>query len=428
MDWRETAVAARAAGRALAGLPSAARVEALTRLAMALEDRADEILSANAEDVAAAQRAVAEGRLAAALAARLGLSRAKLTNLAEGLRAIAGQAEPLGRVLRRTELAPGLVLRQESAPLGLLLVIFEARPDALPQLVGLALRSGNALILKGGSEAGASNRALMAVVHEALAGLVPAAAFTLVEGREPVAALLALDDLIDLVIPRGSGELVRSIQARTRIPVLGHAEGVCHVYVDRSADLARAIAIVLDAKTDYPAACNAMETLLLHSSWLDHRGRALIAALQAAGVRLVGDARAAVGFGLPETTDFRVEYSDLAASVAIVDDVGVAIDHIHRFGSGHTEAVVAEDAAIAERFLAEVDSACVFHNASTRFADGFRFGLGAEVGISTSRIHARGPVGVDGLLTTRWKLVGAGDTVAPFSKGERVFSHRSLAE
>lgn len=427
MDVRAVATSARAAGRALAGLDSAARVSALRRLADALLAQAPTILAANAADVEEAEVEVREGRLSAALAARLKLSPAKLATLAEGLRAIADQPEPLGRVLRRTELAPGLELRQETAPLGLLLVIFEARPDALPQLVGLALRSGNGLILKGGKEASRSNQALMAVIHEALQGLIAPAAFTLVEGREAVTALLALDDLIDLVIPRGSGELVRSIQSQTRIPVLGHAEGVCHVFVDAAAELAEAIPVVLDAKTDYPAACNAMETLLLHRAWLDARGETLIAALRAAGVRLLGDAEAAATFGLEPTAAFDVEHGDLTATVVIVDDVDAAIAHIHRYGSGHTESILTADPQAARRFLDRVDSACVFHNASTRFADGFRFGLGAEVGISTARIHARGPVGVEGLLTTRWKLEGQGDTVGPFSRGERRFSHRSLA-
>ncbi len=426
MNATEQAVAARAASRTLAGLTSEDRARALRRVADALSARQDEILAENAVDVAASAEAVASGTLSQALADRLALSPRKLATLAEGLRTLADSDEPLGRVLRRTEIAPGLSLWQETCPIGVLLVIFESRPDALVQIAGLALRSGNGLLLKGGREATRSNRILHAVLVEAIAPEVPAASIGLVEGRAEVAELLALDGVIDLVIPRGSSDLVRYVQQHTRIPVLGHAEGICHVFVDAGADPDKAMAIVRDAKCDYPAACNAMETLLLHHAIADELGRRLLDALRADGVALFGGPRAAAAFGLPEAPDLHHEYGDLAATVEIVDDVHAAIDHVHRYGSAHTDAIVTEDAAAARAFLDGVDSACVFHNASTRFADGYRFGLGAEVGISTGRIHARGPVGVEGLLTTRWKLVGHGDTVGPFSRGERSYTHRPL--
>ena len=415
---------ARAASRSVQSLAGVDRSDALRRMARALLDREQEILAANALDVQEAAVRVEAGSLSSSLAARLQLTPGKLSVLSEGLRSLADAEDPLGRVLRHTLLSEGLELTQESVALGVVLVIFESRPDVLPQLAGLALKSGNGLLLKGGKEAVRSNRVLHRVLVEALEPDLPGGLLGLVETREAVADLLVLDDCIDLVVPRGSGEMVRAIQQGTRIPVLGHADGICHVFVDRAADPARAASILVDSKTDYPAACNAMETLLVHAEYggaLD-----LLKALRGAGVELVGGPRAAPTVGLPPAASLAVEYGELTACVEIVESLEAAVDHIHAHGSGHTDCIVTEDGAAAARFLNGVDSACVFHNASTRFADGFRFGLGAEVGISTARIHARGPVGVDGLLTTRWRLVGQGDTVAPFTSGERTFEHVSL--
>ena len=426
MTLRATAEAARAAGRQLVRLPSARRTALLHRVADTLDQNRARIAEANAADVAAAATLVEAGTLSQALADRLPLPDHKLDALVAGIHAIADQAEPLGRVLRETALGEGLTLEQVSAPIGALLVIFESRPDALPQIAALALRSGNAVLLKGGREAHHSNRVLADLIGAAVAPDVPAEVVTLVEGREAVSALLELDDVLDLVIPRGSGALVRHIQQNTRIPVLGHAEGVCHLYVAAGADEGMAAEIAVDAKTDYPAACNALETLLVDASVAVGAGAAAVRALQSAGVRLHGDARSAHLYGISADADFRTEYGDLACSVAIVDDLGAAIDHIHRFGSGHTESILTEDPALAARFLDEVDSACVFHNASTRFADGYRFGLGAEVGISTGRIHARGPVGVEGLLTTRWRMRGGGHTVGAIKRGDWAFDWKPL--
>lgn len=424
---KQQAIAAREAGRTLSGLSSATRAAVLRRVAAALTENAAEILRENAMDVADAADAVARGEMTTALAARLKLDERKLAKLADGVRDVANQEEPLGKVLSRTELADGLMLQLESAPMGVVMVIFESRPDALPQVASLALRSGNGLLLKGGKEAARSNRVLHRVITQALEPEVPSTCIALVESREEVASLLALDDVIDLVIPRGGNALVSYIQRNTRIPVLGHADGICHVYVDAGADMEKAVRIVVDSKVDYPAACNAMETLLVHEALVgDGRAQVLLDALTAAGVRLEGGPRAAQELGLPLTADLHKEWGDLEATVEIVSDLDAAIEHIHTYGSAHTDCVVTEDSACAESFLARVDSACVFHNASTRFADGYRFGLGAEVGISTSRIHARGPVGVEGLLTTRYKLRGQGDTVGPFSAGEREFTHKRL--
>ena len=427
MDTRNQAQLARQGGRKLQALSSPERSELLHKVAAALTTHADSILEVNALDVADGAQAVAEGRLSESLAARLQLSRTKLEALSTGIHAIAAMDEPIGRILRRTELASGLELRQISSPLGVLLVIFEARPDALPQVAALALRSGNGLLLKGGSEASRSNLLLHRIISEAIGTMIPATTIGLVESREQVADLLKLDDVIDLVIPRGSSSMVRHIQSNTKIPVLGHAEGVCHIYVDQSADLEQALPVILDAKTDYPAACNAMESLLLHKSTLDDgRAQAILGALAKAKVAVYGGPKAHKCLGIEPALNLSHEYSDLATTVEIVDDLDQAIEHIHTHGSGHTEAILTTDPAAAERFLSSVDSACVFHNASTRFADGFRFGLGAEVGISTSPIHARGPVGVEGLLTTRWQLRGHGDTAAAFGSGERSFTHRVL--
>ncbi|KAG2454808.1 hypothetical protein HYH02_000640 [Chlamydomonas schloesseri] len=418
---RDMAVRARTASRQLQALSSEERSKLLLKVAEALLAAQDDILKANAQDVKEAQ-----GKISESLMQRLVLKPAKIAQLAEGIRAIAAQEEPLGRLLRKVEVAEGLILDKVTVPIGVLLVIFEARPDALPQIASLAIRSGNGLLLKGGKEATHSNAALHRVIVEAL-GPLGADLIALVTSREEIESLLALDDVVDLVIPRGSNALVSHIKRNTRIPVLGHADGICHVYVDAAADLDSAIKIVLDAKTDYPAACNAVEKVLIHKDWVDKGGvKAIYEALHKAGVTVhAGDAVKPLLPELPPPPAPRYEYSALAVTLELVDNMDVAIDHIHKYGSAHTDCIVTTDGARAEAFLRGVDSACVFHNASTRFADGFRFGLGAEVGISTSRIHARGPVGVEGLLTTKWVLRGEGHVVAK-DQGVR-FTHRVLA-
>ncbi len=421
----EAARRAREAQRSLGSVDGKDRSRLLRGLASILEERRAELLEANRRDLeAAAAEAVPDP-----LVQRLSLSPGKLETLAKGVLQLAGMPDPVGRVLSRTLLDHRLELRKVTSPLGVLLVIFESRPDAVVQIGSLALRAGNAVLLKGGSEARHSNRALVDCLREALsaAGL-PRDSVVGIEGREAVSRLLDCDREIDLVIPRGSGALVRSIQESTRIPVLGHAEGICHVYLDRAADLAKAERIVVDAKCDYPAACNAAETLLVHRDLLQQLGP-LAEALRRRGVELRADeaVQAAVSGCRPaEPADWDTEHGALVLGVRAVADLDEAIRHIHEHGSGHTEAIVTEDRSAADRFLREIDSASVFWNASTRFADGFRYGLGAEVGISTSRIHARGPVGVDGLLTTRWLLAGDGQAAGDYGPGGRSFLHRSL--
>ena len=426
MTLRDTALQAKAASRRLATLSSDAKNAALEAIAAALEAGADRIREANDADLAESR---ASG-LAAPLLKRLSFQGHKVADAAAGLRSLRSLPEPVGRVLSRTELDEGLVLTRVTCPLGVIGVIFESRPDALVQISALCLKSGNACLLKGGREALRTNRVLAAIVREAAASAgVPDGWMQLLETRDEVAEMLALDDLVDLVIPRGSNEFVRHIMATSRIPVMGHAAGICHVYVDRAADPAMALAIVEDAKCQYPAVCNACETLLVHADIAPTFLPALAERLAARGVELRGceRTRAIVPACLPATdADWDAEYLDLILSVRVVDSLDEAIAHIHRHGSGHTESIVTADAEAAERFLDEVDSADVFWNASTRFADGFRFGLGAEVGISTSKLHARGPVGLDGLLSTKWLLRGSGQVVAPYADGTRAFTHRPL--
>jgi len=423
--------AARTAGRPLAALSGPARGALLHDLAAALRDpevRAG-LLRANTGDLELAFAAQARGEVDAARVKRLALDAGKLESVAHGLDQLAAAPELLGRADLRRELDDGLVLERVPCPLGVLGVVFEARPDAVPQIGGLALKTGNAAVLKGGREALHSNRAMVAVIHRVLAahGLDPACV-ALLEQREELTALLAQRDLIDLIIARGGKAFVHHVQANTQIPVMGHAEGLCHLYVHASAAPAMAAAIAVDAKCSYPAACNAIETLL----WDAGAGPALdacVAALAAAGVELRGcpETRARHPALRPaDASDWDAEYGALVLALRRVDDLDGALAHIATHGSRHTEAIVADDRAAAERFLAEVDAADVFWNASTRFADGYRFGLGAEVGISTGKLHARGPVGASGLLTYRWLLRGHGQVSADYGPGKRPFTHRDL--
>jgi len=420
------AQAARGASRRLATTPAEIRSEVLLRLATELEQRGTAILAANGEDVRAAT-----GVIDASALERLKLDAAKLDAMAKGVRAVAALPDPLHQVQLRRELDAGLELTRVSCPLGVLCVVFESRPDALIQISALALKSGNAVLLKGGSEARQSNAALLAAVQVALrdAGL-PEAAVQGLPDRAAVAALLQRPDLVDLVIPRGSRELVLSLQATTRIPVLGHADGVCHMFLDAAADAAMAVALVRDAKLQYPSACNAVEIVLIHRQAAARLLPALVADLLPRGVELRGcpSCREFAPAIAPATeADWDAEYGVPILAMRVVADLDEALAHIRAHGSGHTEAIVTEDSAAAARFLAEVDAAGVFHNASTRFADGFRYGFGAEVGISTGRIHARGPVGLEGLLSYRYLLRGSGQRVEDYAgPAARPFTHRDL--
>ena len=401
------------------------RAQALQAMADALAEHAEAIVAANRDDL---ERSASEG-LAPALMARLKLDADKLAGAIDGVRKVAALADPLGQRQLHRELDAGLVLERVSVPLGVVGVIFEARPDAVVQIASLAIRSGNGALLKGGSEARCTNEAVMKALQAGLANSpVSPDALALLTTRQESLALLRLDGLVDLIIPRGSNELVQFIQDNTRIPVLGHADGICHLYVDQAADLAKAVRVAVDSKTQYPAACNAIETLLLHRSIAADFLSAALPVFAAAGVQLRGDAES-VALGVPEAADdedWQTEYLDLILAVKLVSDLSEATDHIRRYGSRHTEVILTEDPATADRFLAAVDSAGVYHNCSSRFADGFRYGFGAEVGISTQTLPPRGPVGLEGLVTYRYRLRGDGHIAADFSSGARQFSHSDL--
>ncbi|MDA0999421.1 MAG: glutamate-5-semialdehyde dehydrogenase [bacterium] len=431
-DIDQICAEARRAALAMAPLDTEARNDALLAMADAIERDAVEILEANAADAAAAGEAVARGEMSGALLKRLVLDPPKVQGMAEGVRAVAALPDPVGRVTYAMLLDEGLILRRVTCPLGVIAAVFESRPDALVQIAALCLKAGNAAILKGGREALHSNRALAALLSAAAAskGSVPAAAVQLVEAREEVDALLGRDDAIDLIIPRGGNDFVRHVKTHSRIPVLGHADGICHLYVDASADLEMAVSLAVDAKTQYAAVCNAIETLLVHEKMAERFLPELAAALRAKGVELRGCARTReiISDVKPaEEADWSTEYLDLILSVRVVDTLDAAIDHINRYGSRHTEAIVTTDDDTARMFLSRVDAASVMWNASTRFADGFRYGFGAEVGISTDKIHARGPVGLEGLVTYKYIVEGDGHRAAEYDgAGARPFLHRPL--
>lgn len=394
------------------------RSGALHEMADAIEARTDEILAANEKDVDEAEELLEAGEYTQALVDRLKLSESKIESIAEMVRSVAGQADPLGKTLSARELDEDLELYKVAVPIGVVGTVFESRPDALVQIAALALKSGNAVILKGGSEALHSNRILFEIIEDATAEAgMPDGWAQHIEAREDVDALLEMDDAIDLLMPRGSSEFVSYIQDNTSIPVLGHTEGICHVYVDDAADLSMAEDIAYDAKVQYPAVCNAVETLLVHEDVAEEFLPAIADRYETADVEMRGDeaTREIVDVNAATDADWETEYGDLIVSIRVVDSLETAIDHVTTHGSKHTESIVTEDADRASTFMRSIDSASVFHNASTRFADGYRFGLGAEVGISTGKIHARGPVGLEGLTTYKYHLEGDGQLVATYA-------------
>jgi len=432
-DVASLAHSAREASRRLALLSDESRKAALLVIADALEANAGRILAANAKDCEAAEKLLSNGEMTQALFSRLRIKDTGISEMAAHVREVARLPDPLGRRLAATELDQGLILHKESCPLGVIAVVFESRPDVVPQIASLALKSGNAVLLKGGVEAAYSNESIVALWKETLRGFpdVPQESIHLLQSRADVMDLLSLQGEVDLLIPRGSKGFVAYIEQHSRIPVLGHGEGICHVYVDRAADLNKAVAITMDSKVQYPAACNSVETLLVHADMATTFLPKVAAELEKANVEVRGCPR--VLALLPEIKlapavekDWSTEYSDLILSVKVVDSLEQALEHIHRHGSKHTECIVTEDQAVAERFLHEVDAAGVFHNASTRFADGYRYGLGAEVGISNGKLHARGPMGIEGLTTYKYKLRGNGHIVSDYSSGVCQFKHKSL--
>jgi glutamate-5-semialdehyde dehydrogenase len=384
------------------------RTAILKDLATALRENAASIFEANQKDLAEAKAA----GIAEPLYKRLVFNEPKLRDVITGIEQIAAMEDPVGRVVQETQLDEELILKKVQTPIGVLAMIYESRPDAGPQIAALSIRTGNAVLLKGGREAGHTNLAIGEVIRAVLDKYGVRDAVQLVSTREEIAELLNMDDLINLVIPRGSNEMVRTIQRSTKIPVLGHADGICHVYIDEFADPDKATRITVDSKAQYPAVCNAAETLLVHAKFPAREK--VFDALRSAGVELRDS-----GFGS--------EYLDLIMNVKIVNSLDEAIDHIHQYGSAHTDTIVTQNGERARRFLNEVDSAGVFWNASTRFADGFRYGFGAEVGVSTNKTHARGPVGVEGLMIYKYQLIGNGHVVATYTgESARPFLHRKL--
>lgn len=407
----------------LASLNSEQRNNALEAIAKALDENRDLLITANQKDL---DRAVEEG-LESPLLKRLKFDNSKIDEVIKGIKDLINQEDLINKVAWTEELAPGLILKKVATPLGVLGIIFESRPDAFVQISSLALKSGNAVLLKGGKEALETNRALETVIKQASkeAGL-PDNWVQNLETRDEVNDLLKLDEYVDLIIPRGSNEFVRYIMDNTSIPVMGHADGICHTYIDKDADLEKALKIAVDGKTQYPAVCNATETILVHENVAkDFLPKLKELFDKEPVVEIKGDeaVRDIIDVEAATDTDWAKEYLDYIVSIKVVPSIEEAINHINTYGSGHTDAIVTENTDSQNEFKQLVDSACVFTNCSTRFSDGYRFGFGAEVGISTNKIHARGPVGIEGLMSYKYTLDGSGDIVADFASGERNFTH-----
>ena len=428
MSLDQVASAAKAASTPLAAARTTDKNRALAQIAKALHENADEVAAANQRDLQEAQ----QNNLAAPLLKRLRFDQARIVEACQGIQSLMRLEDPVGKTQYAMQLDKGLDLYRVTCPIGVVGIVFESRPDALVQISTLCLKSGNAVLLKGGSEAAQTNRVLTGIIAKASAEAgIPDGWIQLLETRQQVTEMLALDRQIDLIIPRGSNAFVRYIMDHTRIPVLGHAEGICHVYVDGAADVEKAIRIVVDSKCQYVAVCNAAETLLVDeriaAAFLPRIKDALVQ--RAVKIRGCDKTRAIIDCQVATEEDWATEYLDYILSIKVVSGVDEAIAHVNRYGSHHTDAIVTENKTLAARFLERVDSADVFWNCSTRFSDGFRYGLGAEVGVSTNKIHARGPVGLEGLVIYKWKLLGDGHVVADYSGASaRPFTHVRLDE
>ena len=419
---------AKIASMELASVKTDIKDKALAEIANAIKRDKGKILAANKKDLDNAGKA----SLSDALLKRLKLDSVKLDEVIAGIKSVARLEDPVGKALSITELDKGLTLHKVTVPIGVIGVIFESRPDALVQIASLCLKSGNAVILKGGSEAENTNKALLDIMKKASEKYLAKGWIQLIETREEVKEILKMDEFIDLLIPRGSNKFVKYIKDNTKIPVLGHSEGICHVYVDKDADLKMAVDISFDAKCQYPAVCNAMETLLVHKAIAKRFLPLMEKKFREADVELRGCSETQkILKNIKEATeeDWKTEYNDLVLSIKIVKDADEAIAHINKYGSHHTDAIVTENKETRDKFLDLVDSSSVMANCSTRFADGFRYGLGAEVGISTNKLHARGPVGLEGLVIYKYKLFGKGHIVAKYTgKKARKFAHRVIKQ
>lgn len=425
MNIKEEARHMKLAAPILAATTNEQRNAALEAIAVALEEKQAEIFQANAQDLAAAD----ENGVTGATKKRLKFDDNKLRDCIAGLRQLQTLPDPLGKTLLARELDEGLTLTRMSVPIGVIGVIFEARPDALVQIASLCIKSGNCAILKGGKETTYTNRVLFQIIKDcAIAAGLPGSALLQAEQHNEIDELLECDQDVDLLIPRGSNKFVRYIMDNTKIPVMGHSSGVCHIYVDVDADQALALPILVDAKTQYAAACNAVETVLVHQKIAAEFLPKMADAFAKAGVIVRGTKEVSEYIPVDVIDDdaFGIEYGDLIVSVKLVENIQEAVAHINQYGSHHTDCILTTNDEAAAYFIQMVDSAGVYRNCSTRFADGFRYGFGAEVGISTGKIHARGPVGLEGLVTYKYKLIGEGQIVGDYAKGIKQFHHKDL--
>ncbi len=414
-DFIEIAKKAKTASLSITSLSEDVKNRALLSMAMEIENAKEEIFEANKIDLELAKPLVENGELSKSTFNRLKLDDNKMRDMIAGIREIAQLPDPINKKLLVRELDENLTLYKVSCPIGVLGIIFEARPDVISQISSLAIKSSNAVILKGGKETTNTNKKILEVINRALTKVeeFPENVIQQVFTRDDVAEMLKCDSYINLIIPRGGNSLVRFIKENTKIPVLGHADGICHVFVDESADLITVEKIIIDAKTQYPSACNSVETLLIHENF--EKKDELLAALQLEEIKLIDN---------PES--WAKEYGDKILAFKTVKDINEAVSHINKYGSGHTDCIVTKSLENAEDFMNRVDSAGVYFNVSTRFADGFRYGFGAEVGISTNKTHARGPVGLEGLTIYKYKLIGNGQVVSDYVEGRKVFHHKDL--
>ena len=425
MSMIEAAKKAREASIQLAAMSTESKNQALLAIKDAIASHINEIKAANAIDVTNSKKE----QIAEPLIKRLKFEDEKVQDVCSGIQSLIGLEDPVGKVQLQTELDDDLTLSRIAWPIGVIGVIFESRPDALVQISTLCLKSGNAVLLKGGSEAKETNRILFNIIHEAsIKAGMPEGWIALMESREDVNSILAMDQYIDLLVPRGSNAFVQYIMKNTNIPVIGHADGICHTFVDESAQMDMAVKLVVDSKTQYVVVCNALETLLVHENIAREFLPVLKKALDEKGVIIRGceRTRAIIDCVAATEEDWKTEYLDYVLSIKVVSGVEEAIAHINTYGSGHTDTIITEDSINTKIFMNLVDSANVFHNASTRFSDGFRYGFGAEVGVSTSKIHARGPVGLEGLLIYKYQLEGKGQIVADYASGKKSFKHRHI--
>ena len=414
-SFLEIAKKAKAASKKAATLSEKIKNKALLNIAENIKNNKDKIFEANKKDLEEAEPLVKSGELSQSVFNRLKLDENKMRDMIQGIIDISNLEDPIGKVLLKRQLDDGLILTKISCPIGVLGIIFEARPDVIAQISALAIKSANAVILKGGKESINTNKEIMSVIQEALNKTegFPPNVLSQVFSRDDVNLMLSMDKYIDLIIPRGGNNLVKFIKENTKIPVLGHADGICHIFADESADLEKAKRIIIDAKTQYPSACNSVETLLIHKDF--KHTEELLEALKDAGITLIDK---------PES--WHKEYSDKILAYKFVNSLEEAINHINEFSSGHTDSIITENKTNAKIFMNTVDSAGVYHNVSTRFADGFRYGFGAEVGISTNKTHARGPVGLEGLTIYKYNLTGNGDIVKDYAEGKKHFNHKDL--